>query len=113
MTRASGRAPQLPDRLEITDEALAARAERRVERLVRQLELRIAELDEVRPRLDRAEAELAAARLALEGCQAELRTARAKADEHDRLLATKTMRLLRVPRAAYGRVREEAARRRR
>jgi chromosome segregation ATPase len=108
--------PELPP---ITDPAArAARLERRAAGLVRQLELRIAEVEDLRARLAALDTtsrsqqlELDQERRAREHHEEQVReereelaAARVKADEYDRIMRTKTMKWLRVPRAVYTRI---------
>lgn len=68
-------------------EALAEREHRRVERLLRQLQLRSAEADGLME--------------AVEALRAENEALRAKAEQLDALMRTKTMRSLAIPRRLY------------
>jgi len=92
------------DRVDVPADARAARLARRVDSLTRQLEARIAEIDD----LERQLAHLRNARPG--GATAEV-DAR-KAAEYDKLMATITMRLLRRPRQAYATARRHLAARR-
>jgi hypothetical protein len=73
--------------------------------VLRQLQLRLGEIDALQQELEAARQELDAARQENEVLAQRLRDAER---EHDALLRTKSMRLLRVPRAVYGRVRRLA-----
>ena len=95
-----------PDQLDIAPEARIERLTRRVAALERQVEARIGQVDDLQRRLRHAEN--------LDGAsQQEMAAAKAKAAEYDALMATFTMRALRLPRAAYAVVRKVAAGRRR
>jgi hypothetical protein len=86
----------LPRELVVDEPARAAHLERRVAALFRQLALRIDEVADARRESDKL--------------REELEQARAKAEELDLLMATRTMRLLRGPRAVYGRILESRRR---
>lgn len=90
---------KLPRELDMADDARVAHLERRVAALTRQLEIRIGEV--------------AAARDERDQLRRQLDAAMAKADDYERLMATATMRLLRVPRDFYGRLRDRTEGRRR
>lgn len=84
------------------------RYERRAAALQRQLERRIAEVDQLR-----AEVAALTAQLAGDGVVVHppaVAEWRAKAAEYDALMATKTMHVLRIPRALYGRLLARRAR---
>ena len=91
--------PESPsDRLDVSAEARAERLARRVAALERQIESRIEQVEDLRRRLAHAEREgMATGSDPVE--------ARRKAAQYDALMATFTMRALRVPRAVYGEVR--------
>jgi hypothetical protein len=79
-----------PGDIFVADDARIVHLERRAAALLRQLNIRIAEV--------------AAARSERDQLRGELDAASSKATEYDRLMATKTMRLLSGPRTAYGRI---------
>ncbi len=95
--------------LEVEPEALADRLRRRVDALERQLEARIAEVDDLRARLAHHDRLLAEPRPVDARSPYELEILRAKAAEYDALMATFTMRALRLPRTWYGAVRRRLA----
>jgi hypothetical protein len=86
-----GRWQDLPTEVEIGDEDRVARLEARLAHVLRQLETRIAQVDELNAEIVR------------------LRSAREDADRYrrqfDALMATKTMRALRIPRQLYTKAR--------
>lgn len=97
----AGQWTELPATVEITPAQRGARAERRLAQVLRQLEMRLGEIDGLQQELEAARQELSAARQENEVLAQRLHDA---GREHDALLRTKSMRLLRVPRAVYGRV---------
>jgi hypothetical protein len=92
--------------LHLTAESREDRLARRVAALERQVEARIAQVEDYQRRLAHAENAWAAAERAAEDA-AEVRW---KAEEYDALMGTLTMKALRVPRAWYGRARRMASR---
>ncbi len=98
-------APGDGDRVDVGAEALAARLARRVDSLTRQLDARIAEVDDLKRQLEHLRDAQPGGAIA----QIDAR----KAAEYDKLMATITMRLLRRPRQAYATARKRlsAARR--
>jgi len=89
----SGAAPGDADHLDVPAEALAARLARRVEGLTRQLEARIARIDDLERQLGH---------LRLDNTRETTPEDNArKAAEYDALMNTLTMRMLRRPREAY------------
>lgn len=86
---------ELPTTLDVGPEDRGRRVERRLGAVLRQLEQRIAELD-------RQRSEIAALRADVERHRAEAERWRG---EHEALMATKTMRALRLPRSLYSRFR--------
>jgi predicted RNase H-like nuclease (RuvC/YqgF family) len=92
-----------PDALEIPLDAQVERLQRRVSALERQLEARIAQVEELRNRLAGPE-ELVAEE------QADDEILRRKAAEYDALMQTFTMRALSRPRAWYAAARRRLAR---
>lgn len=93
------------DRLEVSAEARAERLARRVAALERQVEARIGQVDDLRRRLAHAERQAMPIGSELESSR--------KAAEYDALMATFTMRALRLPRSVYGDVRRRLRERRR
>ena len=93
--------------LEVSSEALAERLQRRVTALERQLEARIAQVDDLRARLAQQERLTAEARGDASRSRAEADVLRPKAAEYEALMRTFTMRALDRPRVLYA-----AARRR-
>ena len=87
------------DDLRVTAEAREERLARRVAALERQVEARIAQVEDYQRRLAHAE------RRAEEASQV-----LAKATEYDVLMGTITMKALRLPRSWYGRARRTALR---
>jgi hypothetical protein len=97
----AGQWTELPATLEVTPAQLGARAERRLAQVLRQLEMRLGEIESLQQELGAARQELDVARRENKVLAQRLHNAER---EHDALLRTKSMRLLRVPRAVYGRV---------
>jgi len=103
---------ELPKTLDVNNEALTARLERRVRYVLRQLERRIGEVETLSNEVASLRAELDRARstnsVAADGVvigRGELESLRSAAREHDALMSTKTMRALKWPRALYARCR--------
>ena len=98
------------DSLEITPDAQLERLQRRVAALERQLDARIAQVDELRHRSEEQERSAVAARDDAARARAEADLLRHKAEEHDALMHTFTMRALSRPRALYASARRRLAR---
>ena len=114
---------ELPGRFEVGVDATAARVQRRLEYVLRHLEWRIMEtgrlrtqLDEVQAQLDEGQAQLEERQAQLDEGQAQLDILRRRLDIQNRetdawrsayeaIMATKTMRVARMPRALYARIR--------
>jgi hypothetical protein len=92
-------------RLEMTEQARADRLARQVRGLARQVEQRAMLAETAQRCLEEKTATIDAQRRELESLRAELSTVRAAADEYDRVMSTKTMRALRIPRQSYARLR--------
>jgi hypothetical protein len=96
---------ELPAEFAVSPDERAQRLERRLASVLRQLELRIAEVDQLRHDFDRQL--LSSSR----GQQLQRRLVELEREavtwrgQYERLMATKTMRALRVPRSLYGRLR--------
>lgn len=86
------------DRLNVSTEARAERLARRVAALERQVEARVEQVEDLRRQLAHAERQATSN-------ASELAEARRIKAEYDALMATFTMRALRLPRAVYGEVR--------
>lgn len=91
--------PESPDRLDISDDARLARQTRRVAALERQVEARIEQVADLRRQLAHAERLVRAAK-------DEATASALRAVQYDALMATFTMRALRLPRAAYAAARK-------
>ena len=107
---------ELPGRFEVGVDATTARVQRRLEYVLRQLEWRIMETDRLRAQLDEGHAQLLEGQAQLDEGQAELDILRRRLDIQNReadawrnayeaVMATKTMRVARMPRALYARIR--------
>jgi len=99
--------------LQVSAEAREHRLARRVAALERQVETRIAQVEDLQRRLAHAENGWRAAeeaRGASERRAADADGARGKAVEYDALMGTFTMRALRVPRTWYAQARQSASR---
>lgn len=94
------------DPLEVPPDALVERLQRRIAALERQLEARIAQVADLQARLDGHAGHADHA----DAAWAEEEVLRSKAAEYDALMATLTMRILRRPRAWYGRARRRLSR---
>lgn len=98
-----------PPDLQVTAEAREERLARRVAALERQVEARIAQVEDYQRRLAHVENALAVA----EPLARQVSEVLWKAAEYDALMGTRTMKMLRLPRSWYSRARREAARLRR
>jgi chromosome segregation ATPase len=112
---------ELPGRFEV--DATTARVQRRLEYVLRQLEWRIMETDRLRAQLDEGQARLDEGQARLDEGQAQLdegqtqleilrrrldiqnRETEAWRNAYEAIMATKTMRVARIPRALYARIR--------
>lgn len=94
------------DDLHVTSEALQDRQARRIAALERQVESRIAQVEDYQRRLAHAENAARAAERAAN----EAREAIPKAAEYDALMGTRTMKVLRLPRSWYALARKAASR---
>lgn len=94
------------DDLQVTEAACQDRLERRIAALERQLEARIAQIDEYQRRLAQAEGVARAAERAM----GDVPQVVWKAAEYDALMNTATMKALRLPRSWYARARRAARR---
>ena len=92
----------LPNALEISDAARSERLARQIRGLTRQLEVRIEVTEALQARLEEQSAALAARETELAAVLVELPALRATAAEYHYVMATKTMRALRLPRRWYG-----------
>jgi hypothetical protein len=90
------------DPLEVSQDALVKRLQRRVAALERQLEARIAQVADLQARIAQHQQDRPDP-----GVDADLRH---RAAQYDALMATATMRALRLPRAWYGEVRRRIRR---
>ena len=98
------------DRLEIPPDARVERLQRRAAALERQLEARIAQVDELRDRLAEQERLAAAAKDDAARARAEAEALRPEAAEYEALMQTFTMRALSRPRSWYASARSRLAR---
>ena len=107
---------ELPGRFEVGVDATTARVQRRLEYVLRQLEWRIMETDRLRAQLDEGQARLDEGQAQLDEGQTQLEILRRRLDIQNReteawrnayeaIMATKTMRVARIPRALYARIR--------
>ncbi|HEV2761261.1 MAG TPA: hypothetical protein VGV86_17000 [Acidimicrobiales bacterium] len=101
------------DDLQVTAEARHERLARRVAALERQVEARIAQVEDYQRRLAHAENAARAAEEALRTAERRAEEASqvlGKSSEYDALMGTITMKALRLPRSWYGRARRAALR---
>ena len=101
------------DDLRVTAEAREERLARRVAALERQVEARIAQVEDYQRRLAHAENAARTAEDALRRAESgaeEVSQMLQKAREYDALMGTITMKALRLPRSWYGRARRAALR---
>jgi hypothetical protein len=95
----------LSAKFEVSSVERAQRLERRLASVLRQLEIRIAEVDQLRHDLD-GDLLSSSRGQQLQRRLVDLeREAGAWQGQYERVMATKTMRALRVPRSLYGRLR--------
>lgn len=92
---------ELPGTFEVSIDATTARVQRRLEYMLRQLEWRIMETDRLRAQLDERQAQLDILRRQLDIQKSETDAWR---NEYEAVMATKTMRVARLPRALYARI---------
>jgi hypothetical protein len=93
---------ELPEKFEVSSAAETARLQRRLEYVLRQLEWRIMEADRLRVQAAEEHAQLEVLHDELE---AQNREAVAWRNAYESLMATKTVRAARLPRALYARIR--------
>jgi hypothetical protein len=93
---------QLPGTFEASSDATTARAQRRLEYVLRQLEWRIMEADGLWAKVDETQAQLDILR---QQVAVRSREAEAWRNEYEATMATKTMRAARIPRELYARIR--------
>ena len=107
---------EFPGIFETTRDATTGRVQRRLGYVLRQLEWRINEANGLRAKVIDAEAQLDGLRARLNDAEAQLEILRQQVDVRDReadawrnayeaMMATKTMRAVRIPRALYARIR--------
>jgi hypothetical protein len=97
---------ELPAEFRVGPEERAQRLERRLASVLRQLELRIAEVDHLRSDFDRHMLSTSRGQQWQRRLVDLEREAAAWRSQYERLMATKTMKALRVPRSLYGRLRD-------